>query len=147
MIPPSTPPGDGRDERAELGAQPEDDGHRRGDVVGRGGVDPGRGHHPDVLGVGRRGRTADRGGEHGAETVGGDGAAHHRVEVGLGHRGDGLDVAGVLRDQRDHGRQDEQDEGEAEAGQVPADHLGAVRADDRLRREAEPGGVAHARTS
>ena len=110
-MPPSTPPGIGRDEGAELGGEAEEDRDGRGHVVGRRGVDPGGRHDTDVLGVGRRGGATDRGGEHGAEAVGGDGAAHDRVEVVAGHLGDRLDVTGVLGDERDDGRQHEQDRG------------------------------------
>ena len=52
-------------------------------------------------------------------------ATHVRVEVGLGHLGDRLDVAGVLGDQGDHGRQHEQDEREVERREVPADDVGS----------------------
>ena len=54
--------GRGRDDRAELRAEAEQDRDDRGDVVGQRRVDPGRGHDADVLGVGRRGRTADEAG-------------------------------------------------------------------------------------
>ncbi len=128
------------DERTELRAEPEQDRHAGGDVVGGGGVDPGRGHHADVLGV-RRGRgAADRRGDHGGEAVGADRAAHHRVQVMSGHRGHRLDVPCVLRDQGDHRRQDEQHEGEVEGRQVPPHDLHPVRPDHGRRREADPVG-------
>ena len=120
-MPPSTAGGVGVDDRAELRHQAEQDRDDRGDEVGRGGVDPGGGHDADVLGVRRGRRAADGGGDHGADAVGGDGAAHHRVEVGPGHLGDRLDVADVLGDQRDHRRQHQQREGDRERRQVPAD--------------------------
>ena len=75
-MPPSTPPGVADDQRAELRGEAEQDRHDRRDVVGGRGVDPGRGHDADVLGVGGGGRAADRAGEHGADAVGGDGPAH-----------------------------------------------------------------------
>ena len=45
----------------------------------------------------------------GRDAVGTDRTAHVGVEVLAGHLGDGLDVAGVLRDERDDAGQDEQD--------------------------------------
>ena len=68
-------------------------------------------------------------GDDGADTVGEDGPADDRVEVALGHLGDGLDVAGVLGDEGDDGGQHQQAEVQREArgGEV---------------RQAEPVGVA-----
>src|SRR5690606_1845748 len=128
---------------AELRAQAEQDRHQRCDVVGGRRVDPGRRHDADVLGVGGGRGATDGGGDHGADTVGGDGPAHVRVEVVLGHLLHGLDVTGVLRDERDDGGEDQQDGDDVEGRQVPSRDLGAV--DDRgLGREAEPGRLGDA---
>ena len=61
------------------------------------------------------GRAAERARERRREAVGRQGPAHVGVEVGLGHLGHGLHVTGVLRDQRDHAGQHQQDEGQREA--------------------------------
>src|SRR5690606_10280161 len=69
------------------------------------------------------------------ETVTGQCASHHRIEVGLGDLGDRLDVSGVLRDQGDDTGQYEHDEGEAERRGMDADDTGRLV---RERRQAEP---------
>ena len=56
--------------------------------------------------------------------------AHDRVEVVPRHLGDGLDVTGVLGDERDDGGQDEEDRRDAEARGVPPDDLLAVGRDE-----------------
>ena len=135
MIPPSTPPGVAADDRAELRREAEHDGHQRRDVVRGGGVDAGRGHDADVLGVRGGRRAADERGDRGADAVGEQRPAHVRVEVVAGHLGDRLDVAGVLGDQRDDAGQHEQDEGEGERGQVRPGQHAPARLDDVLGRE------------
>ena len=69
------------DDRAELRAQPEQDRDAGRHVVGRRGVDPGRSHDADVLGVRRRRRAAERGGERRRQAVGADGSTHVGVHV------------------------------------------------------------------
>ena len=102
-------------DRPELRAEPEQDGHDRGHVVRRRRVDPGGRHDPDVLGVRRRRRAAERARECGGDAVAAERPAHVGVEVGPGHLGHRLDVPGVLRDQRDDAGQHEQDERQREA--------------------------------
>src|SRR4029453_6637289 len=65
----------GGDDRADVGGEAEQDRHQRGHVVGGGGVDPGRGHDADVLGVGRGRRPADGRGEGGGTALGRGGHA------------------------------------------------------------------------
>ncbi len=96
------------------------------------------------------GAAADGAGDHGADAVGGDRTAEHGIEVGLGHLGDGLDVAEVLGGQRDHGGQGQQDEDQRERREVPA-HVGVAGREglvpdesvDGLGGEAEPVGATH----
>ena len=110
VMPPSTPPGVAETTAPNFGREAEHDRHDRGDVVGGGGVDPGRRHDADVLGVRRGRRAADR---RWRATVPTPSAAIARPITGsrsvAGHLGDRLDVAGVLGDQRDHGGQHQQD--------------------------------------
>jgi hypothetical protein len=123
--------------RPELRAETQQDRHDRRHVVGRGGVDAGRTHDADVLGVRRGGRAAERAGERGGDAVTADGAPHVGVEVLAGHLGHRLDVAGVLGDQRDHARQHEQDEGERQARAVhDVDPVA-----ERAARKADPVGL------
>jgi hypothetical protein len=67
-----------------------------------------------------------------------------RVEIVAGHLTDGLDVPCVLGEQRDHARQDQQDERPVEVRQVPAHRLLAVGEDFRVSREAQPVGALDA---
>ena len=128
------PTGGGAHDRAELGAQAEQDRDRGGHVVGGRRVDLGGAHDADVLGVRRGRRPAERAGQRGGEAVGADGPAHVGVEARAGHLADRLDVTGVLGEQRDDARQDQQDEGQREAGPVDDGHpVGEVTA-----READP---------
>ena len=135
-MPPRTPPGVALTIAPNFGHEAEQDRDQRRDVVGGRGVDPGRAHDADVLGVRRGRRATERAGEGGRDAVGTDGAAHVGVEVLAGHLGDGLDVAGVLRDERDDAGQDEQDRGERERRAV--DDRDAVG--ERAARQADPVG-------
>ena len=92
---------DADDERTELRDHAQRDGREARDDVGSGRVDLGRRHDADVLGVGRGTRTAAETGGHGGEAVTHEATAEGPVQVAAGHRPDGLDVAGVLRQQHD----------------------------------------------
>ncbi|MPM23084.1 hypothetical protein SDC9_69547 [bioreactor metagenome] len=98
--------GDRRDQRAELGDHRQQQREHPGDQIGGGRVDPGRGHHADVLGVRRGARPATEAGEHGRQTVGEQCPPGDVVEVVAGHRRDGLHMADVLGDQHDDHRQE-----------------------------------------
>ena len=76
--------------------------------------------------------------ERGGEAVGPDRPAHVGVEVVAGHLGNGLDVAGVLRDQRDHAGQHEQDERHREARAVDDVHAVAESAAAGSRSSPRP---------
>src|SRR5699024_9269611 len=133
-----------RDQCPELGGEAEEDRDQCSDVIRRGGVDAGRGHDTDVLRVRGGARATDGGRDDGTHAVSGDRLTHHRVEIVTGHLRDRLDVPGVLRDKRDDCGQDQQDERDVEAGQVPADGLHTVGVHDRLGRQAEPVGLPYA---
>ncbi len=93
----------GVDDGAELGHQAQQDRHDRGHVVGRRGVDAGGRHDADVLGVGGGGGSRRPSWRARCPRRRRTPRGHDRVEVALGHLAHGLDVAGVLGDQRDDG--------------------------------------------
>ncbi len=118
-------------ERAEFGAEAEHNGNHRGGGENQRGVDLGRGHHADVLGIGGHPRAPGRARDDGGQAVAEKGAAHVAIEVAAGHGGDGLDVAQVLRHQNDHDGHDQR-------------HRLGLKLGRGERRHAEPGGVGQA---
>lgn len=121
--------GDGEDQHAELRGERQDEGGGSGHPVGGGRVDAGGGHDPDVLGVGGgAGPTAETGQGRG-QAVGEQRIAGDVVEIAPGHRGHGLDVAGVLGDEDDHHGQRDQHARQLEGGAAQL-------------RDAEPCGLA-----
>ncbi|MBF4195249.1 outer membrane receptor protein [Mycolicibacterium phlei] len=125
--------GDRRDHRADLGAQRQQDRDHGRHPVRRGRVDPGRGHHADVLGVRRGRRTAAETGQRRGHAVGRQRAAHHRIHIGAGHLAHRLHMPDVLGDQRDHRGQEHRQHRQRERRRVELRQPHPRRGRDRRR--------------
>src|SRR6476646_1450852 len=99
VAPPSTPGGIAEITAPTLG-QGQHDRHCGGNPIRGRRVHPGGGHHADVLCIGRRRRAAAEAGQRRRYPVGGDRAAHHRINLRIGHLAHRLDMPDVLGDKR-----------------------------------------------